>query len=95
MGEVARTSEETLAKLGYAGMFAVGAPIGHGQGVDVWEIPCVAAGDETIIEPGMRFNLHPSVHLADGAVITSCDCWVAEEDGARRLSSLPREIIRV
>ena len=95
VGEVAHASEETLTKLGYAGMFTAGAPIGHGQGVDVWEIPCIAAGDETVIEPGMRFNLHPSVRLADGAALTSCDCWVAEANGARRLSSLPREIIEV
>lgn len=95
VGELAAASEETLTKLGYAGMFTAGVPIGHGQGVDVWEIPCIATGDETVIEPGMRFNLHPSVRLADGAVITSCDCWVAEGSDARRLSSLPREIIEV
>ncbi|MBR1671885.1 MAG: aminopeptidase P family protein [Fretibacterium sp.] len=95
VGDVARASEEALKACGYDGMFSQGAPIGHGQGVDVWEIPCIAAGDETIVVAGMRFNLHPSVRLEDGAVITSCDCWVAEGDSARRLSTLPREIIEV
>ena len=40
----------------------------------------------------MRFNIHPMVSLADGARITSCDCYVATEDGSRRLSTLPYEI---
>ncbi|MCR5346834.1 MAG: M24 family metallopeptidase [Fretibacterium sp.] len=103
VGELAAAAEEALRGCGYDGCFTPGGAIGHGQGADVWEIPCIAAGNETLIEPGMRFNLHPSVRLGDGpagslrqgAVITSCDCWISEESGARRLSSLPREIIEV
>jgi Xaa-Pro dipeptidase len=69
--------------------------IGHSQGLDVWEFPSIACGDEAVIQPGMRFNLHPAVTLPDGAKITSCDCWISTETGGRRLSSLPYEILVV
>ena len=98
VGELADAAEEALIALGYAerrGPDVPPAPIGHGQGLDVWEVPCIVSGDMTPMVPGMRFNLHPSVRLKDGAVITSCDCWALEEGGARRLSTLPREILEV
>lgn len=95
VGELADAAEAVLIERGYASPRGAGeqpAAIGHGQGADVWEFPRIVSGDTTPIEPGMRFNIHPMVSLADGARITSCDCYVATEDGSRRLSTLPYEI---
>ena len=95
---MADAAERVLVELGFALPRSPGvppSPIGHGQGADVWEPPCIVSGDSTPVRAGMRFNLHPAVRLPDGAVLTSCDCWIAEEDGARRLSTLPAEIIEV
>lgn len=98
VGSVAEASDKTLVRLGYATPRPQGTPakaIGHSQGVDVWEFPRIAADDPTVILPGMRFNMHPSVALPDGAVITHCDCWISTETGARRLSTVPCEILTV
>jgi Xaa-Pro aminopeptidase len=102
VGKLADAAEEVLTDAGYAAPYKgessiVTRPpaIGHSQGLDVWEFPRIVHGDETVIQPGMRFNLHPAVTLLDGAKITSCDCWISTETGGRRLSSLPYEIIVV
>lgn len=98
VGALADASEAALAGLGYAAARTPGsAPvaIGHSQGADVWEFPRIVSGDATMIRPNMRFNIHPAVTLPDGAVITSCDCWISTDTGARRLSTLPYEIIAV
>jgi Xaa-Pro aminopeptidase len=97
-GEMADASHEALADAGYedrSKSLRPSAAIGHGQGLDAWEFPRIASGDETVIQPGMRFNIHPAVVLPDGAKITSCDCYISTETAARRLSSLPYEIIAV
>lgn len=98
VGEIADAAERVLIESGSAqprGPQQIPSAIGHSQGADVWECPRVVSGDDTVIEPGMRFNLHPAVVLPDGARITSCDCYIATETGARRLSTLPYEIIVV
>jgi len=69
--------------------------IGHGQGLDTMELPYVMSGDKTIIQPGTRINIHPNVALPNGVRAISCDCYVATETGARRLSKTPYDIIVV
>ncbi len=94
--ELALASESVLIKAGYlsAEEAARLAPsIGHSQGYDIYETPRITRSERTVIKEGMRFNLHPSVRLDDGAVITYCDCYIAEKHGGRRLSSLPYKII--
>jgi len=69
--------------------------IGHGQGLDVLELPHVISGDRTVIKPGTRLNIHPNVTLPNGVRVMSCDCYVATETGSRRLSDIPYELIVV
>ena len=98
LSDLAYAAEQVLADYGYGKPHKTGHPftaIGHSQGVDVWEFPRIVQGDETLIEPGMRFNIHPAIVLPDKAIFTSCDCYVSTETGARRLSTLPYEIIVV
>jgi len=91
VGGMADASDRALAEWGYPqnGRSA----IGHSQGFDLWEFPGIAHGESTLIQPGMRFSIHPAVALPDGAVITSCDSYISTDTGARRLSSTPCEII--
>ena len=72
-----------------------GNMIGHGQGLDTMELPYVMSSDKTIIQPGTRINLHPNVALPSGVRAISCDCYVATETGARRLSATPYDLIVV
>ena len=98
VGDIADAAEKVLVEEGYMQPRPSSTPataIGHSQGADVWEFPRIVSGDQTVIQPNMRFNLHPAVILADGAKITSCDCWISTDTVARRLSTLPYEIIAV
>ncbi len=70
-----------------------GNMIGHGQGLDTMEHPYVMSGEQTIIQPGTRVNIHPNVALPSGVRAISCDCYVATETGARRLSAMPYDLI--
>ena len=75
--------------------FTTGNLLGHGQGLDTMELPYIMSGDPTIIMPGTRINIHPNVALPSGVRAISCDCYVATETGARRLSNMPYELIVV
>lgn len=70
-----------------------GNMIGHGQGLDTMELPYVMSGEQTIIQPGTRINIHPNVALPSGVRAISCDCYVATGTGARRLSATPYDLI--
>ena len=70
-----------------------GNMIGHGQGLDTMELPYITSGDQTIIQSGTRINIHPNVALPSGVRAISCDCYVATETGARRLSNMPYDLI--
>lgn len=95
IGDIAKASEEILIKAGYLDKSLAetsAASIGHSQGYDIYELPRITRNNDTMIEEGMRFNIHPAVRLDDGAVITYCDCYITEEKGCRRLSSLSYDI---
>lgn len=95
VGDVAAAAERTLIERGYpvspAGDGSP-SPVGHGQGLDFWEIPSVSSDNDRIIVPGMRFNLHPSASFPGGGKVSFCDCWISNEKSAERLSTLPCEI---
>lgn len=95
IGDIAKASEEILIRAGYLDKSLAessAASIGHSQGYDIYEPPRITRNNGALIEEGMRFNIHPAVRLDDGAVITYCDCYIAEKSGFRRLSSLSYEI---
>lgn len=95
IGDIAKASEEILIRAGYLDKSLAessAASIGHSQGYDIYEPPRITRNNNTLVEEGMRFNIHPAVRLDDGAVITYCDCYIAEHNGCRRLSSLSYDI---
>jgi len=69
--------------------------IGHGQGLDTMELPNIISGDQTIIQPGTRINIHPNVALPNGVRAMYCDNYVATETGSRRLSAISYDMIVV
>lgn len=95
VNRLAKSVHSIMVKYGFSEQGSPAPCIGHSQGIDVSEFPVLDADDETIITPGMRFNIHPCIVLADGAKITSCESFLSTKGAAVRLSSLPREIIIV
>lgn len=98
VGQVAEAAEKALRETAFGAPYAEEAAplcLGHGQGLDVWEYPRIIRGDETVLTPGMRFNLHPPVKLADGRQISFCDLYAVTETGAEKLSTLEDRVYRV
>lgn len=98
VGEVAEAAENVLRKTVFGASYARGAAplcLGHGQGLDVWEYPRIIRGDETVLVPGMRLNLHPPAELPDGTSVSFCDLYGITETGAEKLSSLKDRVYRV
>ena len=96
VGQVAAEAERCLIEGGFMKARPAGssaAPIGHGQGLDFWEIPSIAADNPQVIVPGMRFNLHPGVTMKNGTKVTFCDCYLSTEGEAERLSTLSYDVI--
>lgn len=96
VGQVAAAAEQVLRTDGWMAPRCPGAaapPMGHGQGLDFWELPSVSADNTQLIVPGMRFNLHPAVMTAGGNKVTFCDCYLSTPTGAERLSTLSYEVI--
>ena len=91
VGAIADRIDEFLVQSGFYGKEDVGKPHGHGQGVDIAESPLLVHGDLTVIQPGMRLNVHPRIILPSGATLVSTDCYVATATGSRRLSNLSYE----
>lgn len=98
VGQVAAAAEASLVKDGWAvprNAQEPAAPIGHGQGLDAWEIPSISKDNTELIVPGMRFNLHPVVTKKNGQRVSYCDCYISTDGAAERLSTLPYDVIYI
>ena len=98
VSDIAEAAEKELIQAGCldaAQAKASAVSIGHSQGYDIYELPRITNDNHTVIKEGMRFNIHPSVKLSDGAVITYCDCYITGDKYCRRLSSLPYDVVIV
>ena len=58
--EIDKVAEETTIELGYKDY--MWHRTGHAIGIDVHELPSVAAGDKTVLEPGMVFTIEPGIY---------------------------------
>ena len=97
VGDVAREAERALKETSFGAWLHTAPPtaMGHSQGLDVWETPRIIRGEETPLLPGLRLNLHPAAALSDGSRVSFCDLYEITEQGAKRLSELPPEVIIV
>ncbi len=65
---------------------------GHGIGLEVHEEPYIAAGNDTVLAPGMTFSVEPGIYLPGRWGGRIEDIVVVDGDGARRLNHRPREL---
>jgi Xaa-Pro dipeptidase len=73
------------ARLGAAGMKLTSEKIGHGTGLDFRELPWVAAGHDTTLQPGIVLAYDYGADL-DGYMLHVEDRVLVDADGPRRLS---------
>jgi len=68
---------------------------GHGIGLDLHEPPYAAAGDRTILEPGMTFSVEPGIYLEGELGVRIEDIVTVTEDGVEPLNTTSRELVVV
>jgi Xaa-Pro dipeptidase len=66
--------------------------MGHGKGLQEHEAPWVAAGDDTVLLPGMIISDEPGLYVPGYGGFRHSDTLVITDTGCRRLTNYPREI---
>ena len=65
---------------------------GHGLGLDVHEAPQIMVGNHQTLEPGYVLTIEPGLYRAGDVGIRIEDDVTITEEGARSLTSFPREL---
>ncbi|MFP4239780.1 MAG: M24 family metallopeptidase [Rhodosalinus sp.] len=87
--EVDRAARGVIEAAGYGAQFV--HRTGHGMGLEPHEPPWIAAGETTVLEPGMVFTIEPGIYLEGRFGLRLEEVVILQEDGPEVLSRLPRE----
>ncbi len=88
-GEVDAAARSVIEHAGYGDRFP--HRTGHGVGLEVHELPNLAAGDPTRLLAGMVHSVEPGIYLPGRFGIRLEDLVVVEYAGGRRLNHAPLE----
>jgi Xaa-Pro dipeptidase len=84
-----RAVSKGFAERGYK----LGHVTGHSIGMTMIEFPKIGEGDETELQAGMVFSMHPHAISDDGrACVYMQETWLVTEEGGEPLSGLPVKI---
>ncbi|NNF04751.1 MAG: aminopeptidase P family protein [Rhodothermales bacterium] len=89
-GHVDFAAREVIRKAGYGDRFV--HRTGHGLGLEVHEDPYIRADNDQLLRPGMTFTVEPGIYLPGRGGVRIEDDVVITEDGARSMSTYPREL---
>jgi len=68
---------------------------GHGVGLDIHELPRLAAGDETVLQPGMVITIEPGIYLPGRCGIRIEDMLLVTESGYELLTPVSKGFIEL
>jgi Xaa-Pro aminopeptidase len=91
--ELDAVARDHIAAQGFGQYFGHG--LGHGVGIDIHEHPTVSPRSTTIIEEGMVFTIEPGIYIPGWGGVRIEDTVVAERDGCRRLTQVPKALLIV
>jgi Xaa-Pro dipeptidase len=83
-------AREVIEDAGYGEFFT--HRTGHGLGLEAHEEPYIRAGNDDLLEEGMSFTVEPGIYLPGRGGVRIEDDVVITTEGARSLTSLPREL---
>ena len=92
-GEVDDAARQLVAQAGYAQYFT--HRTGHGLGLDVHEDPYIFAENDLLLKPGMTFTVEPGIYIANDFGVRIEDNIIITNDGAKSLTSFPRDLIQL
>lgn len=88
--EVDRTARDVIERAGFGEAFTHG--LGHGIGLETHEAPMLLTYEQSL-RSGMVFTLEPGIYLPGEIGIRIEDDVALTDDGPRRLTNAPRELI--
>ncbi len=89
--EVDAVARELIAEAGYGEHFGHG--LGHGVGLEIHELPTLnQRATKTKLEPGNVVTIEPGIYIPGRYGVRIEDYAVVTENGARVLSTFPREL---
>lgn len=91
VSDIDRAAMKKTEELGYADLVLHRG--GHSLGLDVHEIPSIAASDNTIVEPGMCFAIEPAIYDYSVGAFRIEDDFVVTKVGCTRMTNCTREIV--
>lgn len=89
--EIDAAARQVIADGGYGEYFI--HRTGHGIGIEVHELPNIMAGGEEPLAPGTTFTVEPGIYIPGKLGVRIEDDVVITADGARSLTSMPRDLL--
>jgi Xaa-Pro aminopeptidase len=97
-GDVFARAAALAGRLGYGDRFMNTGPaqvgfVGHGVGVELDEIPYLAAGSDMTIEAGMTLAVEPKIVFPGRGIVGVEDTILVRAGDPEYLTSTPRELV--